>query len=456
MTPDCQPDDESLPLPTLATLQARNLDLEQRLRQQALQYKAVAQQVNSLILQWTTSGEVQFVNPYGRQCLGLNDTAKLGSTGMVPIVAIGALTSNDMQRLLAELQQDPTQPIQHQAEIMAGHPHHWVSWVHQGICDDRGEIVTVLTIGHDLTAQKQAEEKVQALLAERQETQAYLVQSEKMSSLGQLVAGVAHEINNPVNFIHGNINPASQYVQDLLDLIDLYQSQGITNAAIQAKEEEIDLEFLMADLPKIINSMKVGADRIREIVVSLRNFSRLDDSELKETDIHAAIDGTLVILRNRLRGHGMPQEFANLPNGTIVVVQNYGSVPLVPCLPGQLSQVFLNILANAIDALEAAAEARVALNSPEAITSYQPTIWITTEVVDNQQVRIRIADNAQGITDEVQRQIFEPFFTTKPIGKGTGLGMSISHQIIVERHHGRLSCQSVLDQGTEFTIELPL
>ncbi|MGQ9870463.1 PAS domain S-box protein [Leptodesmis sp.] len=284
-----------------------------------------------------------------------------------------------------------------------------------------------------------------ATLQELQRTQAQLVQNEKMSSLGQLVAGIAHEINNPVNFIYGNLNHLEAYSQDLLSLIHLYRREYPQfNPAIATRIEEIDLEFLSEDLLKILDSMKVGADRIRGIVRSLRIFSRLDEAEVKAVDIHEGIDSTLIILQSRLK--------ANLHRPAIQVIKNYGSLPQIECFAGQLNQVFMNILANAIDALEE----RIQQQTPEAIQQTPSTITITTALDPEHQAIIKIADNGIGMPESVQRRLFDPFFTTKPVGQGTGMGLSISYQIITEKHQGTLTCTSSPGQGTEFVIRIPL
>jgi two-component system, NtrC family, sensor kinase len=291
------------------------------------------------------------------------------------------------------------------------------------------------------------QERTQALsltLGELQRTHTQLVQSEKMSSLGQLVAGVAHEINNPINFIHGNLTPAHQYTQDLLKLVTLYrQAYDQPPELIQVEIEAIDLDFIEEDLPRLLNSMEMGSARIREIVKSLRNFSRLDEAEFKKADIHEGLESTLMILQGALKGKPDQPE--------IEVNKVYGQLPLVDCYPGQLNQAFMNILSNAIDALNE--EPNRILSEAKA----QPRrILIQTEAIDQQRVRISIADNGTGMTETVKSKLFDPFFTTKPVGKGTGLGLSITYQVITEKHSGTVYCNSILGQGTEFVIEIPI
>ena len=338
------------------------------------------------------------------------------------------------------------------------------------------------------TTNDQLEQRVQErtvelsdALKKLQNTQAQLVQTEKMSSLGQMVAGVAHEINNPVSFIYGNISPAYNYIDGLTELIHLYQLHyPEPHPIIQDHIEEMDLEFVQQDLWKLLDSMREGSNRIREIVKSLRVFSRLDESDFKDVDLHSGLDSTLMILRNRLK-------HANNDNG-IRVIKNYSDLPLVNCYPGQLNQVFMNILSNAIDALESNNKEKYlseeiseydSVNSEKVFASYPldssyssesssqicefpdkktsiNKIEIHTQVIDSDWVLIKIVDDGPGFSDEIKEKLFDPFFTTKPIGKGTGLGLSVSYQIIVERHGGKLWCESVLGEGTTFNILIPI
>ena len=283
--------------------------------------------------------------------------------------------------------------------------------------------------------------QLEQTLHQLQETQTRLIHSEKMSGLGQLVAGIAHEINNPVNFIYGNLSHASNYTGQLLEILQLYQSQyPQPEGKIKTALESIDYDFVVEDLPKIMSSMQVGTNRIRSIVLSLRNFSRLDEAENKSVDLHEGIDNTLLILQHRLKPHGT---FSG-----IEIIKDYGELPKIECYAGQMNQVFMNVINNAIDVLTPESEENIV---------HPATIRISSQVsTNNTHIVVSIADNGPGIRKEVKQRIFDPFFTTKPVGKGTGLGLAISYQIVVEKHGGLMECISEPGKGTEFWIEIPL
>ena len=311
---------------------------------------------------------------------------------------------------------------------------------------------------------QQKNRQLEDTLRELKYTQAQLIHSEKMSSLGHLVAGVAHEINNPVNFIYGNLTYAGEYVRDLLHMLKIYRRELPEPSPEMAEEmESLDLDFIQDDFPKIVQSMKEGANRIRDIVKSLRTFSRLDESELKFVDIHEGIDSTLMLLERHLQ--------PTLTRPGIEIIKEYGQLPKVECYAGQLNQVFMNLLSNAIDALDMGGD-RANGNgcAPESryhkfangnwrspiVQPVVPTIYIDTEVISEKHISIRIADNGPGMTEDVKTKIFDPFFTTKPVGKGTGLGLSVSYQVVTDKHGGKLTCNSAPNKGSEFIIEIPL
>lgn len=301
----------------------------------------------------------------------------------------------------------------------------------------------------DLQQSKQSLEarsqELEDTLRQLQRTQSQLIESEKMSALGVLVAGVAHEINNPINFVHGNLNYAQEYLRDLLKLVNCYQ-QAYPNPApvVQDCLKEIEFDFLSQDLYKLLQSMQTGTERILEIVQSLRTFSRLDEADFKAANLHDGLESTLMILQNRLKPRNA------FPG--IIIERNYSELPAVYCYPGKLNQVFMNLLQNAIDALEESWYRTPEGNGTQAAP---PRISIQTAVEHNQ-IAVRIADNGLGISNEIRSRLFEPFFTTKPVGKGTGLGLSISYQIVVDQHQGQLFYHSRPGEGTEFVVVIPL
>ncbi|HIK27378.1 MAG TPA: sensor histidine kinase [Oscillatoriaceae cyanobacterium M7585_C2015_266] len=285
-----------------------------------------------------------------------------------------------------------------------------------------------------LTLLAQQKEELNQALTELQQRQLQLVQSEKMSSLGQLVAGIAHEINNPISFIYGNLPHVSEYLQNLIQLVNLYKlAFPAIPSEIRDFEHEIDLHFIETDLPQLLASMKAGAERIRKIIFSLRNFSRLDEAERKEVDLHEGIENTLLLLQHKF-------------NSKIQIVKNYGTLPPVECYSSQINQVFMHLLENAIDAL---------------LDSLQPDkrVEINTQLVENAKglnVRIAVKDNGPGIPEQIRAKIFDPFFTTKPIGKGTGLGLAICYQIVVQMHQGHIWVENPISGGSEFIVEFPI
>jgi PAS domain S-box-containing protein len=336
----------------------------------------------------------------------------------------------------------------------------WLETNKAPLQDVNGHVIGILGTYQDITERKQAEISLQELnqklelqavelstaLEQIKQSQLKLIQQEKMSALGNLVAGVAHEINNPVGFLSGNLQPAKNYVKDLLELLDLYQTEiSHPSQTIQDKIEDIDLAFLQEDLPKVLHSMHEGIQRIANISTSLRTFSRSDTEHRVPFQLHDGLDSTLLILKHRLK--------ANEQRPAIQVIQNYGEVPPVYCFPGQFNQVFMNLLANAIDALDESNQGK----QFSEIQAQPNCIRITTQLSSDQQwVIIKIKDNGIGMSKNIKEKIFENLFTTKAVGKGTGLGLAISRQIIVEKHAGKIEVYSEVGQGTEFVVEIPV
>ncbi|MEH2195250.1 MAG: response regulator [Nostoc sp.] len=320
------------------------------------------------------------------------------------------------------------------------------------LCDADGNVFGILLVTEDITERQQAEEELkqqkqnlEQALVELQQAQMQLVQSEKMSALGNLVAGVAHEINNPVGFLGGNIQPALDYIKDIFGLVDLYQQKYPNpDAEIQDEIAAIDLDYIREDLPKLVGSMREGIKRIRDISTSLRTFSRADSDRPIACNIHDGIESTILILKHRLKASETRPE--------IQVIREYDQLPLIECFAGQLNQVFINILANAIEAIEESNIGR----SFEQIKNNQNSITISTKLSDSKQVIISIKDNGLGMNEEIRQKIFDHLFTTKSVGKGTGLGLAIARQIIVEKHRGSITVNSTLGKGTEFVLQFPI
>ncbi|MGB0560997.1 MAG: PAS domain S-box protein [Spirulinaceae cyanobacterium] len=421
----------------------------EQLAENAAEYQAVFEYAGIGLNYTDRQGRIVRANPYCCELLGYSEAELL------------KLTLQDLTH-----PEDVAADLQLQQEVLTGQRTYyslekrcqrkdgqilWVRVQRTAVRDRHGRTRYLIGVLQDISAAKTHETELrdpatalQQTVQELQRTQAQLVQTEKLSSLGQMVAGIAHEINNPVNFIYGNLSHANDSVHDLMGLVQLYQKHyPCPHADIVDEAEAIDLEFLVEDLPQIFTSMQVGADRIKEIVASLRHFSRRDEAQMKPVDLHEGLESTLMILQNRLKPR------AESPG--VQIIKQYGELPTVECYAGQLNQVLMNLLSNAIDALDERDRDRTYAE----IEAAPSTITLTTGLVQHQAI-ITIQDNGPGIPTSVQSQLFEPFFTTKPVGKGTGLGLAISHQIIVEKHQGQLLCDSSPEQGSTFRIVLPV
>ncbi|MBE9010733.1 PAS domain S-box protein [Pseudanabaenaceae cyanobacterium LEGE 13415] len=419
-------------------------------------FRSFFENANDLIFAFSPTGVFTYISPKAEEMTGFTPSELIGKSFAEYVhpedLAIAQASVEELLRT-GERQTD----IEFRSQRKDG-SWYWVLSNTAAIKGSNGVVISILGIARDISDRKANEEALrrseaqlrqQAIdlekaLQELQRTQAQLIHSEKMSSLGQLVAGIAHEINNPISFIYGNISHAITYFEDISALLQLYQQHyPDPHFQIQQLIEDMDLDFVFDDLMNLFESMRTGAERIREIVLSLRTFSRLDEAHLKRVNIHDGIESTLTILQNRLNH--------NRQGHKIQVSKHYGNLPPVDCFAGSLNQVFLQIIANAIDALE------LALKDERWLEEQQhPTIELHTEQINTQQVRIRIIDNGLGISEAVQARMFDPFFTTKPIGKGTGMGLATSYQIVTEQHKGSLGCCSKPLKGAEFTIDLPI
>jgi PAS domain S-box-containing protein len=436
--------------------------IQEALRESETRYRELVEfQDQLLVCRWNPDTTLTFVNQTYCRFLSQSSMALIGTRFLdwLPNSSTREQVMEFVRSLVDCLHSKTTEyPM-----VSATGETRWFCWTNQPLFNQAGDFVEFQSFGIDITERKLAEEalrqsearereKAQALeiaLGQLKRTQTQLLLSEKMASLGQLVAGVAHEINNPVGFIYTNIHPATGYARGLLHLIELYQQyypEPVTE--ITERLEELDINFIAEDFPKLLESMKMGSERITQIVMSLRNFSRLDHAEKKRVDIHEGINNTLFILQHRFKPKNYRPE--------IQVIKEYGQLPKVECYPGQLNQVFMNILNNAIDALDETDRGEIIDDRGDNANQPLPIIRIHTSWLENHNIMIRISDNGVGIKTELQQKIFDPFFTTKPVGKGTGLGLSLSYQIVVDRHGGQMKCHSVVGQGTELTIELPI
>ncbi|MGF2033800.1 MAG: PAS domain-containing sensor histidine kinase [Nostoc sp. CmiVER01] len=445
--------------------------LIEKLSESERRYRELVNSLREIVFKCDRLGNLNFLNRAWTNTLGYGITDVIGSAlGNFIDLNDRHLWSETLEKLQTGVEVCQVLRFYHQTGVIV-----WLelSAQPQSETEFSGSLINISDVYDELRLRKQAEallkqtnEQLEARVEQRnieliqanhdlkvtldklKYTQAQLVQTEKMSSLRQLVAGIAHEINNPVNFIYANLTHASEYTEVLLKILQLYQ-QTYPVPSLQIQEAIIawDLDFIQKDLGKLLESMQVGSERIREIVLLLRNFSRLDEADIKNVDIHAGINHTITLLRHRLQSES--------GNPVIQIIKNYGVIPYVKCYPAQLNQVFLNILNNAIYALNEAI-ANLSISQDTQCQTFVPTIWIKTEIIDETWLNICIKNNGLGIHESVISKIFDPFFTTKPVGKGTGLGLFISYQIVVEMHQGKLTCTSKTSQETEFCIQIPI
>ncbi|AFY38425.1 PAS/PAC sensor signal transduction histidine kinase [[Leptolyngbya] sp. PCC 7376] len=426
--------------------------LTEKLAQSERFHRNLIQSLKEIIFECDTSGNFIFLNQAWEKTLGYPVKNVIGNS------ILDYVEPNDKE-LVADIFRQTTPSTQPSLEVRFLNSEKEIVWLemsfrenynHQfsgslvNITDRKNTEILQQKLNEDLENRvqertnelTQSNQELRLTLDRLQKTQLQLIQAEKMSSLGQLVAGIAHEINNPISFVHGNLNFIKDYSQELLDGIDLFEKcYPESHSKIIEWQKEVDFEFLKEDLPKTLESVSLGTRRVQEIVLSLKSFSRTDEQGFKKVDIHKGIDDTLLILQNRLRDH---------PD--IKIIKDYNFKQNIECYPGQLNQVFMNILANAIDALESSSQ----VNKAKEIT-------IETSLIKKDKwVSICISDNGDGVPSAMRTRIFDPFFTTKPIGKGTGMGMAISYQIITEKHGGSLGCFSQEMQGTKFIIKIPV